>query len=247
MSDLPAPSWPLHPCPSEGSAVDSRSDESASLHAYELAEAGRLDACLALLAGLEDPCRWVTSWWAGAVALAANDRRAADLLIARLDVRWLPRALIALAGAPSAMAYEVAVALWHHLGPTPSMQVFFASGSARFGFAAALDARCRLVRAGALGDDDPLEVLLSARHGDAVDRLLAALVLDHVAPVAPRRVAAAAAEVGDDAITPVVQVVASVMPERVVEVASALASTTARGYLVAAALDLLDEIEQRPA
>jgi hypothetical protein len=76
--------------------------------------------------------------------------------------------------------------------------------------------------------------------------MLASLALDALEPLDEPRSAAAGQYVEDAQIGPVLAVVAKVLPQQLTEAASALAYTTERGLLVAAALQQIDEHSPSP-
>jgi hypothetical protein len=138
------------------------------------------------------------------------------------------------------------VALADRFGLDPAIEAYFASASARGGFFAALDARLRLAEAERLVLGDPLALLADGAFGDCGDRMLAALALDALEPLDTPRSSEASRYVDDEQIGPVLAVVAKVLPQQLTEAASALAYTTERGLLVAAALQQIDEHSPSP-
>jgi hypothetical protein len=122
----------------------------------------------------------------------------------------------------------------------PALIAYLTSGSQRSGFVPALDARVRLDSLGYLDEGDPLEVLYSNELAPPIDRMLAALVLDEVAPGPSSRTCQMASQIDDDIVPAVLEVVEALLPDLVSEAASALATSPERNATVLRMLELLD-------
>lgn len=211
-----------------------------ALRLFLLLSAGDTDGALAVLRRMDAPTLQQHAWWATSLALMADQEEFVELMVNRLEHGDLSQAVIALTNGPVTGAYEVVTLLLERFGPAPALIAYLSSGSQRSGFVPALDARVRLETLGYLAEGDPLDALYSNELAPPVDRMLAALVLDEFAPVQPSRTCAMAAQVTDDLVPVVIEVVEGLLPDLVSEVASALATSPERTAAVLEVLELLD-------
>jgi hypothetical protein len=211
-----------------------------ALRLYLLLTVGDADLAFEVLQRMEAPTLQSHAWWATSLALMADQDAFVELMVNRLEPADLSQSVIALMSGPVAGAYEVATCLLDRFGPVPALIAYLSSGSQRSGFVPALDARVRLDTMGYLDDGDPLEALYSNELAPPVDRMLAALVLDEVAPAQSSRTCRMAGQIDDDIVPAVLEVVEALLPDLVSEAASALATSPERNATVLRMLELLD-------
>lgn len=211
-----------------------------ALRTFLLLTVGDGAGALEVLRRMEAPTLQQHAWWAASHALMADLDEFVELMVNRLEPADLSQAVIALMSGPVGGAYEVATCLLDRFGPVPALIAYLASGSQRSGFVPALDARVRLDTLGYLDEGDPLEELFTNDLAPPVDRMLAALVLDEVAPSAESRTCQMASSIPDDVVPAVLEVVEALLPDLVSEAASALATSPERNATVLKVLELLD-------
>jgi hypothetical protein len=226
--------------------ITASADEVRGLRAFLAAQQHNGSAVLRQIAQMQAPALQERAWWAASLLLPFGDEQPALAMLNHTSAADLTSVSCALAGGPPGGGHDIMAALMDRFGLDPAIEAFFASASARGGFFAALDARLRLAEAGRLGVGDPLHLLAEGEFGDCGDRMLASLALDALEPLDEPRSAAAGQYVEDAQIGPVLAVVAKVLPQQLTEAASALAYTTERGLLVAAALQQIDEHSPSP-
>jgi hypothetical protein len=211
-----------------------------ALRLFLLLTVGEADIAFDVLQRMEAPSLQQHAWWATSLALMADQDAFVELMVNRLEPADLSQSVIALMSGPVAGAYEVATCLLERFGPVPALIAYLTSGSQRSGFVPALDARVRLDSLGYLDEGDPLEVLYSNELAPPIDRMLAALVLDEVAPGPSSRTCQMASQIDDDIVPAVLEVVEALLPDLVSEAASALATSPERNATVLRMLELLD-------
>ena len=226
--------------------ITASADEVSALRAFLAAQQRDSAAVLRQIERMKAPALQERAWWAVSLLLPFGDEQPALAMLERTSEADLTSVSCALAGGPPGGGHDIMAALMDRFGLDPAIEAFFASASARGGFFAALDARLRLAEASRLDAGDPLQQLADGVFGDCGDRMLASLALDALEPLDDARSAVAGRCVEDEQIGPVLAVVAKVLPQQLTEAASALADTTERGLLVAAALEQIDEHSSSP-
>jgi hypothetical protein len=226
--------------------ITASADEVAALRAFLAAQQRDSDRVVREIERMQTPAQQERAWWAVSLMLPYGYEAPALAMLERTSAADLTAVSCSLAGGPAGGGHDIMAALMDRFGLDPAIEAFFVSASARGGFFAALDARLRLAEAGRLGAGDPLHLLAEGEFGDCGDRMLASLALDALEPLDEPRSAAAGQYVEDAQIGPVLAVVAKVLPQQLTEAASALAYSTERGLLVAAALQQIDEHSSSP-
>ncbi len=200
--------------------ITASAGEVRSSRAFLLASLGRPEEASAQLVAAPRPHDQRFAWMAAAMAAEAGVTDGAAHLIDTAAPDDVVHAVGALAEGPAAGGHAIAVALWARFTGHPALVAFLGTGTARAGFLAAMEARSLLLEAGELVVD-PLEHLLAKGWGDEADQMLAALVLDELAG-GPPRAPAVAARVPERLVEPVLDAVAQLLPELLVDARTVL-------------------------